>query len=298
MKLNTWILVAGLAAVSTSASAFDKIWVFGDSLSDTGNVFAATGGANPAAPYWQGRYSNGPVYVEALGAYLNRPVKASLLGGTNFAYGGAQLNTGSALSSVGTPNIGTQIGQFQLGGNTFGANDLVVVWGGGNDFLNGATNPAQVAGYARTHLDTLYGLGARKFLVPNLPLLGYTPGYVGTAGEGLANLASVVFNQELKNQLDSFRAAKTGEAVYELDVALLGEIVRTNPANYGLTNVTQAYLSAGGNPDQFMFWDNVHPTKQVHSVLGQGAIAAVPEPATMLALAGGLAMVARRRRSK
>ena len=65
--------------------AFDHMVVFGDSLSDTGNA---------------GRFSNGPVWVEQLAASLNVALEPSLMGGTNFAIGGAKLDAHSDASSL------------------------------------------------------------------------------------------------------------------------------------------------------------------------------------------------------
>ena len=78
-----------LSLASAQASAYSQLYVFGDSLSDTGNLFAATGGTNPIPPYFNGRFSNGPVWVETLAASLGLPVNPSLLGGTNYAFAGA-----------------------------------------------------------------------------------------------------------------------------------------------------------------------------------------------------------------
>ena len=48
-----------------------EIITFGDSLVDTGNFSLATGGAIPPAPlYFNGRFSNGPVWVEQLANQL------------------------------------------------------------------------------------------------------------------------------------------------------------------------------------------------------------------------------------
>src|SRR4028118_1275503 len=69
-----------------SAQNFDEIYVFGDSLSDVGNVFQATRGESPSSPpYFKGRYSNGPVWVE----YLASRLRLTSNPNTNFAYGGA-----------------------------------------------------------------------------------------------------------------------------------------------------------------------------------------------------------------
>jgi outer membrane lipase/esterase len=59
-------LITGLPtsafSASLSAQNFDQIYVFGDSLSDDGNLFKADGGVYPASPpYFNGRFSNSPI---------------------------------------------------------------------------------------------------------------------------------------------------------------------------------------------------------------------------------------------
>ena len=63
------------------------IVAFGDSLSDTGNTFLAAG--IPPAPYYQGHYSNGPIWLEYLAGRLGVAAPLpSLAGGTDNAWGG------------------------------------------------------------------------------------------------------------------------------------------------------------------------------------------------------------------
>lgn len=73
-KHLAWIVVLALATLGTSLQAGDitGIVAFGDSLSDVGNVYIATGGVNPGGgvlypsgsypggSYDTGRFSNGP----------------------------------------------------------------------------------------------------------------------------------------------------------------------------------------------------------------------------------------------
>jgi Phospholipase/lecithinase/hemolysin len=54
-----------LGALPAHAAAYSALYVFGDSLSDNGNIPAASG-YRPSAPYADGRFSNGPVAVEYL----------------------------------------------------------------------------------------------------------------------------------------------------------------------------------------------------------------------------------------
>jgi len=65
--LAALVVAACAFAGSATAQDYDRLVVFGDSLSDNGNLFLATGGAQPPAPYYQGRFSSGPVFTELLG---------------------------------------------------------------------------------------------------------------------------------------------------------------------------------------------------------------------------------------
>ena len=70
------------------AGPYSAIYAFGDSLSDVGNVFLGTGGAEPAPPYFAGRFSNGPIWLDYLAAQLGTgPMIPSLQGGTDYAFG-------------------------------------------------------------------------------------------------------------------------------------------------------------------------------------------------------------------
>ena len=91
-------MVACLVAVAQPGTAWaglssvQKMFVFGDSLSDSGNSGVISGGTFPAPPYFENRFSNGKVAVEYLWDFLNPnnpSFTASLLGGTNYAVGGS-----------------------------------------------------------------------------------------------------------------------------------------------------------------------------------------------------------------
>ena len=100
-----------------SASAFDAIVAFGDSLTDTGN--------EPAEPYlhYQGRWSNGPLWIEYLSVTLGFPYNAS----NNLAHSGAQTDDTYTQVNIYTPTNDI-------------SHTLFVVWAGGNDFLPGIQN--------------------------------------------------------------------------------------------------------------------------------------------------------------
>ena len=88
--LGAALFGAALMATPAQAQKYDKIVVFGDSLSDNGNL--ALFGAAPPPPYSDGRFSNGDVWVQQLGfGELNS--FGNVNGSTDFAFGGAETGT-------------------------------------------------------------------------------------------------------------------------------------------------------------------------------------------------------------
>jgi phospholipase/lecithinase/hemolysin len=71
--LATCCSSALLIGSAAHAAGFSAEYVFGDSLSDVGNVYLGSSGSEPASPYVGGQFSNGPVWVQDLAARLGLP---------------------------------------------------------------------------------------------------------------------------------------------------------------------------------------------------------------------------------
>jgi hypothetical protein len=174
-----------------SGGLIGSLVVFGDSLADTGNVSLATGGADPnSSIYYNGRYSNGPIWVDTLAKYMGAPaVEPSLAGGLDYAFGGATV----AATFPAVPSVPQQVGLYLLG-RTPAANDLFAVWAGANDFFDtltsptGPISPLQSADALAGSLNTIAAAGGREFVVANLPPLGETPFIRGSAFPASAGL--------------------------------------------------------------------------------------------------------------
>ena len=108
--LTLVVSVTCLLISQASFAAYSQIVSFGDSLSDTGNIFTSTGGAYPAAPYFDGNFSNGDIWIENLASSLGVAAPtASLVGGTNYAWGGART---TEAGGAGQPSAQTQVAQY------------------------------------------------------------------------------------------------------------------------------------------------------------------------------------------
>ena len=276
-----------VALVSTQASAYTALYAFGDSLSDTGNVNLATGGV-PFVPYYPGRFSNGPVWVETLAANLGLTAAPSLGGGTNYAFGGAPTGLPYTTS---VPRITEQVSNLYLPsvGGVADPNALYVVWGGGNDVRQGSiTNSVANITAAITALATA---GATTFVVPNLPNIGLTPEAIaaGPATVAGATYLSTTFNTQLAAAVASMESS-LGINIIDVDVFAFLNNVIVNPSLFGITNTSsRCYTGPTGvggaaptcaNPDEYVFWDGIHPTAAAHELLGDYATAAVvPVPA-------------------
>jgi phospholipase/lecithinase/hemolysin len=289
---------------------FAKLYVFGDSLSDDGNVFARTGGLFPPSPPYAQHFSNGPVAVDQLASILGIGLTPSATGGTNYAVGGATTGTdnylpteypllglGPALNNTG---MQTQVATFTGAPPAFDpAKTLFVVWGGPNDFFLSATPDAaaQAVGNLTSEIVALERVGARNFLVPNMPDLSITPygrSLMPDQQAGL-QLLSLGFDSGLNQALAVLRAASpAGTDIVGFDTLSALNALVSNPSAYGLTNVTASCFngtSVCADPDKYLFWDTVHPTAHVHDILGTEFAAAVPEPTTWYLLALGLLMI-------
>lgn len=174
------ILIAGFVLLSCTlplkalAVGFSQIFVFGDSLSDIGNVFDATG-VPPSPPYFQGRFSNGPVWVEYFASNLGLSSKQQ----TNFAFGGAT----TGIDNTGAPNLpglSQQIKDFTAANLKADLNALYVVWAGANDYLvNNVTNPSVPVTNLTNAVTSIATANAKNIIVINLPDLGKLPGIRG-----------------------------------------------------------------------------------------------------------------------
>jgi outer membrane lipase/esterase len=295
------IAAALMFGASASATDFSNVIVFGDSLSDSGNIALASGSPVPM------RFTTNPgtTTAENVATGLGFTLAPSLAGGTDYAFGGAGLVNNVAA----VPTLPQQL-QMYLGANGGKAdsNALYQVWGGANDifYLTGAlTDPNAIAtgaaNAAQTELGLLAGLqgaGARYVVVYNLPDLGKTPSAAagGAAAQAGATQLAVLYNGVLNSGIAQL--SNNGLNVIPVNTyALLNEVI-ANPSAYGFANVTAPACTGGsgssiecgpqgsgapvtyapGTDQTYLFADGVHPTTAAHAMLGQYVLSVIRAP--------------------
>lgn len=301
---------AALPASADTLAPFGEVFVFGDSLSDAGNVATLAGALGfefDFDSYPLGQFTNGQTWASQIGT------TPSLQGGTNFAYGGAR----SADNGDPIPDLEAQVQQFVDAMPPLGANPLAAIWVGGNDFRDfadagGGTAEetmlfiSSVIGPISGSVMTLAASSINDIVVFGLPDLGQLPEFVGT--EFGAQISQVVggYNGALAQTVAGLDQALGPVNVGFFDVdSLFRSLLGPDNAG-GFTNWTEACLDAGDacDPEQYVFWDDIHPTEAVHEIVADGfedRIAPVPLPAGFPLLIGGLAalgIAARRRKSQ
>jgi phospholipase/lecithinase/hemolysin len=310
---TTFVAVIALMGIATASAQtagrvpFDRIVAFGASLSDSGNALALRGDTNtppdylldpllvPSAPYARGghHFSNGATWIEQFARSVGlagsaRPAFQGAGNGTNYAVAAARayedgLNfnlsaqVDAFLQDTGGVALSGALYTIEIGGNDI--RDALVAYPGGTGGIVQAANLA-----IDDNVGRLYVAGARNFLIWRAPNVGLTPAIrtldkVSPGAMVLATGITQAFNLTLDGVVTHL-SALPGIRIVRLDAyRLLNDIV-ADPAAYGLTNVTSACVTPNAppfsceHPDEFLFWDGIHPTKAVHDIIAQEAAAA------------------------
>lgn len=267
-------LVLSPVAAQAANPHFSAIYVFGDSYCDAGNLFAAAG--VPGAPYYMGRFSDGPVFVEHIASAWGLPMTPSNLGGTDYAWGGAFVTADQPLGpNAVIPSVPHQVLAYlnQHGGKA-DPNALYILEGGGNDIIDatGVGSPEQLGlqiavGTANNEL-LLRRAGAKHFLIPNIFNLAAVP--EGGTFAAFNTAAAESANKNLAQFLQ-LEELFPGVHITHLDTFDLFQAVLTDATHFGFTDVTTACFDEVtipcSDPVHHMFWDHIHPTVFMHSFI-------------------------------
>jgi len=278
----------------------DNVYIFGDSLSDPGNVYALTGQTAkapyepiPSAAYAIGghQFSNGKTWAQRFtqNLELNKSGKAAYGSSGkfgNYAFAGARL-AGPSLAVSAADQVNLYLADQ---GGVADGDALYVIQFGGNDvrdafvaYLVDGPAAAQTVIEAAIGAEIglilqLYGSGAQKFLVANSPNIGLAPAVAafGPEAQFLGTELSAAFNAGLASALDIY--IRPDASVQIFDMYGLINVIAANPVALGISDTTSPCLSFEvksdaqcDNPETYLFWDGVHPTAVIHNHLGNVA---------------------------
>lgn len=318
------IVAASFFAPAQAGNRIDRIVLFGDSLSDTGNLYSMTFHFVPkASGYYNGRFSNGLAWVEYLAKALklDNTSRDDLL---NYAYGGAWAEPSEYSKMwMPIPDLTTQV-QSYLYVERPGMDirrHLFVIWVGGNDYLGVGESPdvgrddpefatMNTIKYIESNSIALIKAGAKNLLFINMPDLSKTPFAAAMKPSYIKNEAVLakLHNQKMADMVRRLRGVYPSLNIMLFDVFDYVEDATNHPEAYGLTNVKDAcftgkyyfaqadasnellsqfgkgeYLSPAlqdayqvrgvetkcSQPDQYLYWDRVHPTTKMNKLLSQ-----------------------------
>ncbi len=295
MKYCVFVVLLCLSTIS-HATQLNKIVVFGDSLSDNGNLYQYMKQKfPPSPPYYQGRFSNGPIWVEHLTqAYYGTDWRAHLL---DYAFGGAGVENDEDDDSLFSLN--REIDSYLLAHqNQADASTLFIVWIGVNNYLytldldNQNDTVQAVNAGIKADLKRLVDRGAKHILVINLPDLSKSPAARDFDLAQPLSYCTRMHNLALQNNLQQLKDDYSTVQWLSFDANALVQVILDNPAAFGFVNITDTCLQAKvedpstssvlkmvatiqsrekGRPvcAGYLFFDQVHPTESAHKIMAQ-----------------------------
>ena len=334
-QFNNIVIIGDSLSDTGNTPKYASVTVPGPSTLTGTNALAAASFLVP--PYYGYRFSNGPIYADTLGAKLGASGSTTdtAVGGaftgqysnTNMFFGvpvsGGNINT--SIGGLTNTSLQSQVLGLLGSGASFGSRDLAVVYGGANDAFATlsalgyvATNvglPSQtaitmqftttattVATNLGTEIAELHAAGVNNFVVPNLPNLGATPAFLGTPLASAATQLAAGTNQAVAAAMATL-SRQLGVNITIVDTSALFADMISNPAKYGLTNVTQqcysttqAGLVSGAfttcsSPNTYLFWDTVHPTTTTQQIFSQ-YVASILQGPTVVGAQGNMVEIA------
>lgn len=289
-----FLLLVLYIPAAMAGQPYDRIYVFGDSLSDTGNL-ASVVGDFPDPPYHENRVTNGRVAVEIMAGRLELPLLTSLhligpASGTNYAVAAASAARSEPI------DLNAQVALFLANhGGVAPANALYVMFIGGNDvraargivdWSAAVQKVEEAAKTVSTQIQVLATSGAKHWLVVNAPDIGSIPETRLIAeATGMTELPArttaltLLYNDALKRKVHLLEE-ENGIEVEGFDLFKLFNRIVEKGDQLGFSNTTDACFSSelgqfnpgcnfGFNFGQYIYFDEIHPTARVHAMVGE-----------------------------
>jgi phospholipase/lecithinase/hemolysin len=354
--ISTLLLVVisliSLSAYADEPTTYNQIVLFGDSLSDNGNLYNTSLHIIPKSPpYHEGRFTNGPTWSDLADTYFSTHHNIKI---ENYAVGGETTvfhnPFGGFLPYTFTMSLNNYLFHTLFNDKS---HTLFIIWIGANDYLNGSTNPdietTQVVQTIQQNIETLISKGAKNFLVLNLPDLSLTPLGIASTNAAVLHTLTTLHNTKLQAVLTAMQTLHNDVNVHYINVDDIFTDLSAHPEIYNqkynthISNIStscwpgsytyknipdeeqsiQKYITieyqknsgaklkttdmdfkamahyiasspslktaydvsrgfadgqeACATPEQYIFWDRVHPTAATHFIIGSIMIDKIKE---------------------
>jgi phospholipase/lecithinase/hemolysin len=216
--------------LSVLSNRFGNAAIFGDSTSDTGNVYDLTIFTWPISPpYYIGRYCNGPNWADDLNVLVKyNYAYGSATTDNNFVPGYAKLNT------VLVPGILQQVNQYLTDFQFSGAipNTVHIIWGGANDAIAKpalAATPQLIVQSLMQSVTTLLAGHAKTIIVFNQEPFQNIPQNSELNELAQFTYLTTVVNNLISESLQTIQAANPSASIYLFDLHSLITNLLLNP---------------------------------------------------------------------
>jgi phospholipase/lecithinase/hemolysin len=269
-----------------------KLLVFGDSLSDPGNLNKLTqGAALPPRVFYKSRFANGPIWTD----YASQSLNWSL---DNFAVGLAETKSGGSLGEADIPSLLQQISgsKSELKKMDF-ASTLVVIWVGPQNYIRHAVkaqdanqNPVtealekqvkQAVADIQDGIEDLKDIGFRQFVIGTMPELGglnRNPKDPPKASDATLYAVTAAHNTALRAMIKELPKEMPEVNVSIFQAHEINQKTNENPKAYGFQRLdapcyvgnllgrfdgVKAFCT---DPSGYKYWEYVHPGSKMHCI--------------------------------
>ena len=286
------LLITSASAATWQPGAFA---VFGDSLSDNGNEYAKYK-VPISPPYWKGRYSNGPVWVEYFAHTYNfipdprtNPDYKRDERFRDYAFGGAVIwdkDKDKTDDKRQPSSLAEQISTYLHTPHRYPDRTLAIIMIGANDFEAKACYSDKInciktlIKIQRNQLERLHDAGIKHYIIITIPDVSRTPRAHLLFNAWQRWLLSRCIN--IYNIYLHYGIARPFAKAYHITVNVIssraiikkvmptfkvGEQKHCYDNNYG--NYTTAQNAICKDPNDYFFWDWSHPTTLAHQKIAE-----------------------------
>ncbi|WP_341661481.1 SGNH/GDSL hydrolase family protein [Vibrio sp.] len=265
-----------------NSASFNRIVAFGDSISETGNIYNASQWLFPNSNSWfGGNFSNGFVWTEYLAANMGIPLYNWAIGG---AAGSDQYKELKGVSS----QVDSYVSYMKKAKNYDPEYTLFTLEFGLNDLMNYRRDVYKIKADLSRALTKLTENGAKNILMLRLPDVSNAPLFKKAPDERKMQLAKDIgeLNEFFIQHTGHYLADRVNVMLFAAD-EVMNDLLK-NPTNYGFENSSDACLDLKGDSptgyffnhkltkdcmekgsDKYVFWDVTHPTTAVHEFLAK-----------------------------